>query len=83
MNKNILLVRVDSDNAKEYAKITSNEINRLGGNSLGSVYHQNLLERLDKLDCTPENTLLHYRTAIKTVNPVAFQLQEEGLQDNQ
>lgn len=75
MNKQILIVRTKDD---KYAKVIAKKINSLGTECCGIVYYEKLDVFLKQKNCTPETTLLHYRTANPDSIRIARELEKKG-----
>lgn len=76
MDKEILIVRTKTGH--QYAKFIARKIESLGAKCCGIVYREDLDDFLKKHGCSPEKTLLHYRTAGPLVTPKAYQLEKKG-----
>jgi len=74
--KEILIIR--SKKGNEYAETLAKKINDLGAECCGTVCWTDLDEFLVQNKCSPEKTLLHYRTAGPNVNPKAYELEKQG-----
>lgn len=79
MNKQILVIRTKAGH--KYAERIAGNIKNLGATCCGIVYWKELDGFLAKHECTPEKTLLHYRTTgPKFVTPKAYELEKKGYQ---
>lgn len=79
MKKGILIVR--TRDGLKYATKLAEEIKKIGGEVTGIVSWENLDDFLLNENCSPEKTLLHYRTTgPKIITPRAYELEKEGYQ---
>lgn len=74
--KKILIVRTKAGN--KYAEIIAQKINNLGAKCCGIVCWKELDAFLEQNECTPEKTLLYYRTTGRQINKKAHELKDKG-----
>jgi glutathione synthase/RimK-type ligase-like ATP-grasp enzyme len=76
MKKKILIVH--TRNGAKYAKEIAQKITTLGTNCFYACWNT-IDNALEKHNCTPENTLIHYRcTGSSNITPKAFKLEQKG-----
>jgi len=79
MNKKIVIIRTKAGH--KYAERIAEKINSFGTECCGVVCWKELDNFLAQQKCTPEKTLLHYRsTGPKIITPKAYELERKGYQ---
>ena len=76
MDKEIIIIRTKSGH--KYAEAVAKKINNLGVECSKIVCWEDLESFMEQNECSPENTLFHFRTAGPNVNPKAFELEKQG-----
>lgn len=74
--KEILIVHAKTGH--KYAKVVAEKITNLGAKCCGIVCWENLDAFLKQIKCSPEKTLLHYRTAGPHISAKAHKLEADG-----